>query len=74
MYFIECAFSSFHSGFEKDPEVSKFEISTFVPQETIMGDYVIAGQILFLPVNGNGQANITCGKSIICPFKLQKVI
>lgn len=50
------------NGFKKDPEGNKLEIKIKVPLLQIIGSYKANGQILILPIQGNGQSNITLGK------------
>lgn len=50
------------NGFKKDPEGNKLEIKIKIPLFQIIGTYKANGQILILPIQGNGQANITLGK------------
>lgn len=47
------------SGFEKDPKKSKFEVIGTAPLVAIVGKYRINGKVLFLPIVGNGRANLT---------------
>ncbi|CAO1424288.1 unnamed protein product [Diamesa tonsa] len=46
------------NGFKKDPE-GVLEIKIKIPLYQIIGTYKASGQILILPIQGNGQANIT---------------
>lgn len=48
------------NGFKKDPE-GVLEIKIKIPLYQIIGTYKASGQILILPIQGNGQANITLG-------------
>lgn len=50
------------NGFKKDPEGNKLEIKIKIPLFQIIGTYKANGQILILPIQGNGLANITLGK------------
>lgn len=47
------------SGFEKDPKTSKFEIEFVTPRAEFVGDYIIDGRILLIPLAGNGKCNFT---------------
>lgn len=51
------------SGFDKDP-TSKFEIYARVNQLSVIGHYNMNGQIIILPVVGNGAVNLTYGNAI----------
>lgn len=53
------------SGFEKDPKSTKFEVWGDIPRLTITGQYTVKGSILILPIVGNGNVNITFGKTSI---------
>lgn len=46
-------------GFEKDPSKSKVELHGTIPRLSITGNYKLKGQILVLPIQGNGKSNIT---------------
>lgn len=50
------------SGFEKDPKTSKFEIYAKVDQLSLIGQYKVKGNVIILPVVGNGPANLTFSK------------
>lgn len=50
------------SGFEKDPTTSKFEIYANVDQLQLIAKYKAKGNIIILPVVGQGPANLTFGK------------
>ena len=62
MYGISNAAYYKANGFKKDPEGNKLEIKIKIPLLQIVGNYKASGQILILPIQGNGQANITLGK------------
>lgn len=49
-------------GFEEDPSKSKIEFHGTIPILTISGNYKMKGQILVLPIQGNGKCNITIGE------------
>lgn len=53
---------SFFSGFDKDPNKSKYEIYCRIPKLAIIGHYKVAGKVIILPVVGDGAANLTFGK------------
>lgn len=53
------------SGFEKDIATSKYEIYANIDRISLVGQYKARGNILLLPINGNGAANLTFGKSLI---------
>lgn len=46
------------SGFKKDPEGNKLEMSFKTPLGTLVGPYVIDGQLLILPIIGNGTVTL----------------
>ncbi|CAO1407089.1 unnamed protein product [Diamesa serratosioi] len=46
-------------GFEKDPRKSKFEVYARVPLIQLISRYRINGKVLILPIQGNGNSNIT---------------
>lgn len=46
------------SGFKKDPEGNKLEFSFKTPLGTLVGPYVINGQLLILPIQGNGTVTL----------------
>lgn len=52
---------SVFSGFEADPKMSKFELHVRVPRDVIVGKYTISGQILLLPIRGNGDLTFVFG-------------
>lgn len=47
------------SGFGKDPSASKFEIYAYADKLSIIGKYKVKGNIIVLPVVGQGPANLT---------------
>lgn len=51
----------FFSGFEEDPSTSKFEIYAKVDRLALLGTYKIRGNVIILPVVGNGASNLTFG-------------
>lgn len=51
----------FCSGFDKDPNTSKFELYANVGQLSLIGLYKVRGSVIILPVVGNGPANLTFG-------------
>lgn len=50
-----------YRGFDKDPAKSKFEFAAKIPTMTLIGQYKARGNILLLPIFGNGQSNMTFG-------------
>lgn len=50
-----------YSGFQKDP-TGKYLLSGKMPVLYLIGQYKISGRVLVLPIQGNGQSNITLGK------------
>ncbi|CAO1423160.1 unnamed protein product [Diamesa serratosioi] len=50
------------NGFKNDPEGNKLETKIKIPLLQILSTYKANGQILILPIQGNGQANLTLGK------------
>lgn len=46
------------SGFTADPRTSKYEVHATVPKITINGKYKVNGQVLVLPIQGDGNANL----------------
>lgn len=46
------------SGFTADPRTSKYEVHATVPKITIKGKYKVNGQVLVLPIRGEGTANL----------------
>lgn len=59
------SFYLFFSGFDKDPNKSKYEIYCRIPQLAIVGQYKVNGKVIVLPVVGDGPANLTFGKFLI---------
>lgn len=51
-----------NSGFEKDPATSNFEIVARIDRISLIGQYKARGNILVLPIHGNGPANLTFGE------------
>lgn len=51
----------FRSGFEEDLKTSKFEVTGKTKRLTFVGNYTLNGQVLVLPIAGNGLANLTFG-------------
>lgn len=51
------------SGFDADPTTSKFEMHAVIPRITIAGNYKMNGNMLVLPIEGNGKCNITIDNS-----------
>jgi len=45
-------------GFEADPLNSKFEVYATVPRLTVNGNYKVNGQVLVLPIQGEGKSNL----------------
>lgn len=62
VYGLDKIHASKFQGFEKDPIKSKIELHGIIPRLTISGNYKMKGQILVLPIQGNGKCNITIGK------------
>lgn len=54
-------FVFFRSGFEADPKISKFEVTGKTKKLSFIGKYTLNGQVLVLPIAGNGFANLTFG-------------
>ncbi|KAG4079172.1 hypothetical protein HA402_001143 [Bradysia odoriphaga] len=46
-------------GFGKDPKKSKFEFYGRIPRLSIIGNYKLNGNVIILPVQGDGPANMT---------------
>lgn len=64
---------SFHfigSGIGKDPQSTKLEFWGDIPRLTITGKYTAKGNVLILPIVGNGNTNITLGKKNKLPIAL----
>lgn len=62
VYGLDKIHASKFEGFEKDPIKSKIEFHGIIPRLTISGNYKMKGQILVLPIQGNGKCNITIGE------------
>lgn len=64
------------SGFGSNPETSKFEVDAHLDRISLVGQYKARGNILLLPIYGNGRANLTFGKPIIIesPIKTSALI
>lgn len=58
--YINCVYIPY-SGFGADPKTSKFEVAGKTKRMTILGKYTLNGQVLILPITGNGLANLTFG-------------
>lgn len=58
-YFIPCFF--FFRGFQENPN-GKYELRYKAPRIDLAGPYVISGKILILPIQGEGQSNISIGE------------
>lgn len=52
----------FFRGFSQN--VKKFVLDANIPQLQLIGDYKINGQILVLPIQGEGYSNLTLGKYV----------
>lgn len=52
----------YYSGFNKDPKQNKIELHVFVPKDTVIGKYTVAGKILLLPIAGNGDVTFIFGE------------
>jgi hypothetical protein len=50
------------NGFRKNPNGDKIEIRLKTPRLTITGPYKSQGKILLLPINGEGNSNLTLGE------------
>lgn len=50
------------SGFDKDPTTSKFEIYAKVDKFSLIAKYKVKGNIIILPIVGQGPANLTLGR------------
>lgn len=48
-------------GFERDPLKSKFEFNAHIDHISLVGQYKVRGNILLLPIIGNGAVNLTFG-------------
>lgn len=48
-------------GFERDPSKSKFEFIAHIDHISLVGHYEARGNILLLPITGNGAVNLTFG-------------
>lgn len=48
-------------GFERDPSKSKFEFTAHIDHISLVGQYKVRGNILLLPIIGNGAVNLTFG-------------
>lgn len=49
---------TWRSGYNVDPS-GKYEFSIKCPVLKLIGPYVISGQVLILPITGDGQSNMT---------------
>lgn len=49
-------------GFERDPTKSKFEFIAHIDHISLVGQYKARGNILLLPIIGNGPVNLTFGE------------
>lgn len=56
------SFSLNHSGFERNPKSSKFELYARIPRLQMIAEYKINGNVLILPIKGNGASNLTLGE------------
>lgn len=54
----------YFSGFGKDPATSKFELYATIARISLVGQYKARGNILLLPIFGQGPANLTFGKML----------
>lgn len=54
----------FHRGFQKQNE-GKYEIKLKGPVLYLIGPYKVTGRVLILPIQGEGQSNMTLGMSIL---------
>lgn len=54
----------YFSGFGKDPATSKFELYAQIARISLVGHYKARGNILLLPIFGQGPANLTLGKAL----------
>lgn len=52
-------------GFERDPSKSKFEFIAHIDHISLVGQYKVRGNILLLPIIGNGAVNLTFGKLLL---------
>lgn len=59
---------TYFSGFEKDPSTSKFEIYAKVDRLALLGTYKIRGNVIILPVVGNGASNMTFGMIFLTKY------
>lgn len=67
-------FSFDYSGFEADPNTSKYEVYASAPKITVSGDYKINGRVLVLPIQGSGKANLVFENSTMVVKYKPKVI
>jgi hypothetical protein len=63
-----------HSGFEKDPRKSKFELHARVPRIELDSKYKVDGKVLILPITGNGKSNLTLGNWAHLDFTFHRLI
>lgn len=56
-------------GFERDPTKSKFEFNAHIDHISLIGQYKVRGNILLLPIIGNGAVNLTFGMPIFFNVK-----
>lgn len=52
-------------GFNKDPKENKIELNVFVPKDIIVGQYLLSGKILLLPIVGTGDLTFIYGEFLI---------
>lgn len=63
------------SGFKKDPQGNKLHFDFKTPLGTIVGPYVISGQILILPIVGDGNVTLNLiNLDIHLKFLTKKVV
>lgn len=58
-------------GFDENIE-GKYELRAKGPQVSLLGPYTIAGKILILPIQGEGQSNITISEYHVLTDVLQQ--
>lgn len=62
------------SGFDADPNTSKYEVYATVPKVSITGKYKVDGRVLVLPIRGEGDANLVFDNCVLVVKLKPKVI
>lgn len=62
------------SGFDADPNTSKYEVYATVPKVSITGKYKVDGRVLVLPIRGEGDANLVFDNCVLAVKYKPKVI